>query len=242
MDAPPTRLTFKIPPVTVSCVVDKLPFVSVTDTPEIAVCVCSLTVCVAGTVLTGGSSTLMAKLSLSVNGVLVLSVDNMVSVSLVVPLLLVYFKLAKAVLIWVSVPLKVKVAVLLLPAVINAPPTKLTFKTPPVTVSCVVAKLPFISVTDTPEIAVWVCSVTVCNPGTVLTGGLTAILLTAIVETTEFELSLPSLVTNVTVRLPSVKPALVFSYVIPRINKFRSDTSISPPPLLTTVKTPVAET
>ena len=110
---------------------------------------------------------MISKVSLSVR--LVPSVDNIVTVSLVVPLSLVYVRLVKVALISVSLPLIVTLDVPLPLKV--AVPLAVTFSTPPVTVSFVLVKLPFVSVTLTPLIAVCVCSVTVCVPGTVFTGG-----------------------------------------------------------------------
>ena len=49
----------------------------------------------------------------------------------------------------------------LAPALMLAPPLRSTFSVPPVTCRRVVVKLPFVSVTLRPEIAVWVCSLTV---------------------------------------------------------------------------------
>ena len=55
--APPARLTFSVPFVTVSCVVERLPSTSFTETPLIESAVSSLTVCATGTVFTGPSFT-----------------------------------------------------------------------------------------------------------------------------------------------------------------------------------------
>ena len=56
------------------------------------------------------------------------------------------------------------------PALMVAPPARLTFSAPLVTVSCVVARLPSTSLTEMPAIESAVSSFTVCAPGTVLTG------------------------------------------------------------------------
>ena len=72
--------------------------------------------------------------------------------------------------IWACVPESVRVELPLAPALIVAPPARLTFNVPLVTVSCVVARLPSTSLTLTPLIESAVSSLTVCAPGTVFTG------------------------------------------------------------------------
>ena len=67
-------------------------------------------------------------------------------------------------------PESVRVEEPLAPALIVAPPARLTFSAPLVTVSCVVERLPSTSLTDTPPIESAVSSFTVCAPGTVFTG------------------------------------------------------------------------
>ena len=56
------------------------------------------------------------------------------------------------------------------PALIVAPPARLTFSVPFVTLSCVVARLPSTSLTDIPLIESALSSFTVCAPGTVFIG------------------------------------------------------------------------
>jgi hypothetical protein len=56
------------------------------------------------------------------------------------------------------------------PALIVAPPARLTLSAPLVTFSCVVARLPSTSFTDTPPIESTLSSLTVCAPGTVFSG------------------------------------------------------------------------
>ena len=68
------------------------------------------------------------------------------------------------------VPDSVSVALPFAPALIVAPPARLTFSAPFVTESCVVARLPSTSLTETPLIESDVSSFTVCAPGTVFTG------------------------------------------------------------------------
>ena len=65
---------------------------------------------------------------------------------------------------------KVSVVELFAPALIVAPPARLTVTVPLPTVSCVVARLPSTSLTLTPPSASAVSSVTVCAPGTTFTG------------------------------------------------------------------------
>ena len=76
-------------------------------------------------------------------------------------------------------PAKVKLLLLFAPTLIVTPPTKLTFNMPLLTVSRVVVRLPFTSLTEIvlmPAKASVTSSFTVCALGTVLTG---AALLTA---------------------------------------------------------------
>ena len=81
------------------------------------------------------------------------------------------------------VPLNVSVPVPFAPALIVAPPARLTFSVPLPTVSCVVARLPSTSVTLTPAIDSAVSSATVCAPGTVFTGAsFTAVTVSATVS------------------------------------------------------------
>ena len=68
------------------------------------------------------------------------------------------------------VPDSVRVEEPFAPALMVAPPARLTFSEPLVTVSCVVARLPSTSLTLTPAMESAVSSLTVCAPGTVLTG------------------------------------------------------------------------
>ena len=56
------------------------------------------------------------------------------------------------------------------PALIVAPPARLTVTAPLPTVNCVVERLPSTSLTLTPEIESAVSSLTLCAPGTVFTG------------------------------------------------------------------------
>ena len=68
------------------------------------------------------------------------------------------------------VPARVRVPVPFAPALIVAPPARLTVTVPLPTVSAVVARLPSTSVTESPLIDSAVSSLTVCAPGTVFTG------------------------------------------------------------------------
>ena len=72
--------------------------------------------------------------------------------------------------IWACVPESVRVEDPLAPALIVAPPARLTFSAPLVTLSCVVERLPSTSLTLTPAIESAVSSFTVCAPGTLFTG------------------------------------------------------------------------
>ena len=62
--------------------------------------------------------------------------------------------MARAALIWAWLPLSVREALSLDPALIVAPPDRSTLITPPVTVSRLVARLPLVSVTEMPLITV----------------------------------------------------------------------------------------
>jgi len=77
------------------------------------------------------------------------------------------------------VPDSVRVEEPFAPALMVAPPARLTFNAPLVTLSCVVERLPSASLTAIPAIEREVSSLTVCAPGTVFTGpsftGLTVI-------------------------------------------------------------------
>ena len=80
--APPARLTFSAPLVTVSCVVDRLPSTSLTEIPPIESAVSSLTVCAPGTVFTGPSFTELTVIATASESVAPFaSVDSTVSVS-----------------------------------------------------------------------------------------------------------------------------------------------------------------
>ena len=68
------------------------------------------------------------------------------------------------------VPESVRVELPLAPALMLAPPTKLTFSEPLATVSCVETRLPSTSLTEMPAMESAVSSLTVCAPGTVLRG------------------------------------------------------------------------
>ncbi len=72
--------------------------------------------------------------------------------------------------ICVSLPDKVSVALPLAPALMVAPPARLTFSVPLATASCVVDRLPSTSLTEMPAIGSEASSFTVCAPGTVFTG------------------------------------------------------------------------
>ena len=80
--APPARLTFSAPLVTLTCVVDRLPSTSLTEIPPIGSAVSSLTVCAAGTTLTGPSFTELTVIATASESVAPLaSVESRVSVS-----------------------------------------------------------------------------------------------------------------------------------------------------------------
>ena len=99
------------------------------------------------------------------------SVERMVSVSAPLNSALPWYeRLASAALICAWVPESVRVEVPLAPALIVAPPARLTFSAPLVTLSCVVARLPSTSLTEIPAIESDVSSFTLCAPGTVFTG------------------------------------------------------------------------
>ena len=85
---------------------------------------------------------------------------------------------------WGWVPESVRVLVPLAPALMVAPPARLTVTVPFVTPSCTVLRLPSTSETPIPGIASAVSSFTVCGPGTVFTGALsTAVTVIATVST-----------------------------------------------------------
>ncbi len=80
--APPARLTFNVPLVTVSCVVERLPSTSLTDIPPIESNVSSFTVCAPGTAFTGPSLTELTVMETASESVAPLaSVDSTVRVS-----------------------------------------------------------------------------------------------------------------------------------------------------------------
>ena len=87
------------------------------------------------------------------------------------------------------------------PALIVAPPARLTVTVPFVTVSCVVDRLPSTSLTLTPPIESAVSSFTVCAPGTVFTGP-SFTELTVIATASESVDALPSVVGTVSVSEP----------------------------------------
>ena len=118
--------------------------------------------------------------------------------------------LAKAALIWAWVPDSVKVALLLAPALMVAPPARLTVTRPLATVRRVVARLPSTSLTLTPAMASATSSVAACAPGTVLTGA-SLITITLIVVTAATELKTPSFTTVLMVRGVAVGFCVVFS-------------------------------
>ena len=87
------------------------------------------------------------------------------------------------------------------PALIVAPPARLTVTVPLPTVSAVVAKLPSTSVTESPLIDSAVSSLTVCAPGTVFTGA-SLTLVTLIVTVSVSATALLSVETTVSVSVP----------------------------------------
>ena len=101
--------------------------------------------------------TLMVTVSLSLNGVPALSFDTMVNLSKAAPLRFafgLYLRVCSAALICASVPLSVRVAESLVPALMVAPPIgKVTFNTPRSTDSVVLARLPSTSFTLKPVMA-----------------------------------------------------------------------------------------
>ena len=123
--------------------------------------------------------------------------------------------MASAALICVCVPLSVSVALPLAPALIAAPPASVTLSVPWLTVSCVLARLPSTSLTliGLPLAllkASAVSSLTVCAPGTVLTG---ASLVTVIVKLAACEVPpSPSLTVTAYVQVPEVA-AVNFRYL-----------------------------
>ena len=100
--------------------------------------------------------------------------------------------------IWAALPESVTAAVPLPPIV--APPPVVTLSVPLVTVSVVVSGEPSTSATDTPAMDSAVSSLTLCAPGTVLTGasftGLT------VMATVSMSCAVPSLVVTVSVSEP----------------------------------------
>ena len=100
--------------------------------------------------------------------------------------------------IWVALPESVTDAVPLPPIV--APPPAVTLSVPPLTVSVVVSGEFSTSATDTPAMGSAVSSLTVCAPGTVLTGasftGLT------VMATVSVSCAVPSPVMTVSVSGP----------------------------------------
>ena len=157
---------------TVSCVVARLPSTSFTEIPAIESAVSSLTVCAPGTVFTGPSFTELTVMATASESVAPFaSVDSTVSVSAPLKSALPWYeRLARAALIWACVPDSVSVEEPFAPALMVAPPARLTVTVPFVTVSCVVARLPSTSFTEMPAIESAVSSLTVCAPGTVFTG------------------------------------------------------------------------
>ena len=140
--------------------------------PPIESDVSSLTVCAPGTVFTGPSLTEVTVIATASESVAPLaSVESTVSVSPPLKSALPWYdKLARAALIWACVPDRVRVEEPLAPALMVAPPARLTLRAPLVTLSCVVARLPSTSFTEIPAIESEVSSFTVCAPGTLFTG------------------------------------------------------------------------
>ena len=100
--------------------------------------------------------------------------------------------------ICVAVPLMVTVAVPL--PVMTAPPPVATVSVPFVTESVVVSAVLSRSATETPAIGSVVSSATVCEPGTVLTGGSFTAL--TVIATVSVSLNEPSEVATVSVSEP----------------------------------------
>ena len=128
--APPARLTFSAPLVTVSCVVERLPSTSLTEMPAIESEVSSLTVCAPGTVFTGPSLTELTVIATASESVAPLaSVERMVSVSAPLNSALPWYeRLASAALICACVPESVRVEEPFAPALMVAPPARLTLR------------------------------------------------------------------------------------------------------------------
>ena len=83
-------------------------------------------------------------------------------------------------LIWLALPLRVRVDEPFTPAPMVAPPVRVTVRAPWLTLSRVVTRLLSTSATLMPVMASAVSSLTVCAPGTVLTGAsLTLVTVTA---------------------------------------------------------------
>ena len=99
------------------------------------------------------------------------------------------------------VPESVRVEEPLAPALIVAPPARLTVTAPLVTVRRVVDRLPSTSLTLTPPIESAVSSFTLCAPGTVLTGP-SFTELTVIATASESVAPLPSVDSTVSVSAP----------------------------------------
>ncbi len=113
-------------------------------------------------------------------------------------------RVASAALIWVWLPLRVRVLLLLAPLLIEAPPLKLTDSVPWLTVSLVVARLPLLSETEirlllATENAKIASSLTTCAAGTVFTG---ATFPSWMVDVARFEMAVPSLTVQLMVRMP----------------------------------------
>jgi hypothetical protein len=203
MVAPPARLTFSTPFVTVSCVVDRLPSTSFTDTPPIARALSSLTLCAPGTAFTGPSFTELTVMATASESVAPLaSVESTVRVSPPLKFALPWYdRLASAALICACVPDRVRVEEPFAPALIVAPPASETFSVPLVTVSCVVDRLPSTSLTAIPPTERTVSSLTDCAPGTVFTGP-SFTELTVMATASESVAPLPSVESTVSVSAP----------------------------------------
>ena len=143
--------------------------------PAIESAVSSLTACAPGTVFTGPSFTAVTVIATASESVAPLaSVESTVSVSPPLKSALPWYAtLASAALICASVPDRVSVEEPLAPALMLAPPARLTLSVPFETLSCVVARLPSTSITLivlAPVKTSTASSLTVRAPGTVLTG------------------------------------------------------------------------
>ena len=95
------------------------------------------------------AETVMDTVLVSLSGSPSLSVETTVSVSTPLVLLLAwYVRVARVALIWLSFPLRVRLSDPFAPAEIDAPPAaRMTFRRPCRTLSCVLARLPSLSVT-----------------------------------------------------------------------------------------------